>query len=1533
VAQFLRPDGDTTLNSWQDDGGGTTNIFQAIDESSAVDTDFVTSSNNTNDAYTGTVSNPGSTPGAGTVTARYRYRKDASGGHTVNIQVEVLEGGTQRGTATHSNIGNTWTAGSFTVTGVTDFNNLSFRFTRSGDTGGSPGNRRPVQISWFEVETPDGAIPLTQTARIDLLTVHAPTLSVGPITIGPPALISGTTVYEPTDISTAVVWGTKTTLTTTAQTQWGPYRSDGGDYYLFRVRGSPDFDLTAYKSATLTGTYTAIVTTQSTGLGNDSAHDEIQGAWSYEHGEMHWVVIDRYVGGSSGWICDTHGIRYLPASDTWSTAAIETAYEVTLNFDFGIDVAYDETEGSAYFATIGPSEFITATWWRRLSAARWNGSSWDWFNAGKSGPSFESIAAPQGSFSGASRVYAMSGGSSVNDLWALDNSTRSASSESTQQQHLDEGPGAAFDGSTFGADSESPGEVIQRTEGDPAGAPSSKTPTGWGSTEFPTGWTIKVYGGTLYAVAYNATDDDVSYSTLGSAAGSWAAAIDIDTNEATFDNARLLLVDSDDDGLPEKLWLIYDDGTNTVYREWGGDVQFIGIPALISNTTVYAPTLTNAPFPPTGVTYTPGNRSITIDWTDGVGSTHTRIYRGVAEGRLELYQTIAASVETYVDSTLTATLPYVYQLASWDGTQESTLTTVTTARPNEDRTVWRRIETDGGAVGSAVFTVYDESDTLLNTYTDNSPAGTSGLQAAIDAYKAANRWFKFGSGQFNFLNGTAGEENATFNTLDNLRFTGKGMNGSNATIIANSSTDASDTEPLSFTNCDHVIIEHMEVIAAGSGRTTSDGLDFDDVDEAYIHHVLITDSRARALIFDGKDSGAQATLNVIEDVLATSTQTTQGDVLELLGAKRNVFRRVWAYDGGERGMQFNQGGASVTSDDNVIEDSNVTRNNEDGIEILSGNRNIVRRSHIEGNDQDQAGHDGVEVSGSLGADDNEIRDNWISDVQGTKTQHHGVDLTADADATIVHDNMWGGNEIGTINDGGTLTDLSGNVTTETTFAPTPPVALWVEDVAGDNVLRWYDSPADDLDDLTIYSGPDEDNLSVLVASHAAVTPTLPDAETYLNTYTHSGQGGSGTVYAVIANDTDGNSSLLALSGKFTSPLDNGGTLTQTAVISLLTVHAPTLSTGPITIGPPALLSNTITVYEPTLSVGPVTLAASLIDNAITVYEPVMIPDQRLDPALISLTTVYAPTITTGPITIGPPSLISLLTVYAPTLSTGPITVGPPALLSNTITIYAPTLTVGPITIGAPALIDNSITVYEPTLSNGAIPLTQTARIDLLTVFAPTLSVGTLTLMAPHIDNAITVLAPTLTTGPITVGPPALLSNAITVYEPSMFMTLGPPALISNTTVYEPTLTGGAQALTQTAQIELLTVYEPTDITINLEVLVAPLIVSTLTVYAPTLSVGPTTLSAPLGNSPATVYAPMLFPGGVTLNASLITSTLQVFEPTGFTFGPITIGPPALIGPISQVFSGIVSDGSGPAGGNDTMTEAFLEYAYHERAPS
>jgi hypothetical protein len=162
VAQFARPDGDQTLGTWEDDGAGTTNIYQAIDEASASDTDYVRNDNNTNDSYEATLSNvTDPTVHTGHV-VRYRYRKDQSGGNSRNIAVGLYQGGTLIASQTHNDIGNTWTPGSFTLTtgeagNISDYTDLRVRATASGTTGGNPGNRRRVELSWAELEVPDVA--------------------------------------------------------------------------------------------------------------------------------------------------------------------------------------------------------------------------------------------------------------------------------------------------------------------------------------------------------------------------------------------------------------------------------------------------------------------------------------------------------------------------------------------------------------------------------------------------------------------------------------------------------------------------------------------------------------------------------------------------------------------------------------------------------------------------------------------------------------------------------------------------------------------------------------------------------------------------------------------------------------------------------------------------------------------------------------------------------------------------------------------------------------------------------------------------------------------------------------------------------------------------------------------------------------------------------------------------------------------------------------------------------------------------------
>jgi len=131
----LRPDADAAIGSWTDDGGGTTNIYQSIDEVTASDVDFIQSeANPVSSAYRATLSNPaGIVDTNKAAVINYRYAKEGSA--QVDLTVELIEGAsTVRATRTITDIPATETDGTITLTSgektsVTDWNNVSLRFT------------------------------------------------------------------------------------------------------------------------------------------------------------------------------------------------------------------------------------------------------------------------------------------------------------------------------------------------------------------------------------------------------------------------------------------------------------------------------------------------------------------------------------------------------------------------------------------------------------------------------------------------------------------------------------------------------------------------------------------------------------------------------------------------------------------------------------------------------------------------------------------------------------------------------------------------------------------------------------------------------------------------------------------------------------------------------------------------------------------------------------------------------------------------------------------------------------------------------------------------------------------------------------------------------------------------------------------------------------------------------------------------------------------------------------------------------------
>lgn len=158
MVQFARPDADELLGTWTDDVGGTTDIFNSIDEVVRSDSDFIITANNpAGQVYRAQLSDVTDPTVHTGHTCRYAYGKDG-GARTLEINVALLQGAsTVIHTATHLNVSVGFAAGAFTLSSgeagnITDYTDLRLRVT-AFVTGGGAASKG--QFSWFELEVPD----------------------------------------------------------------------------------------------------------------------------------------------------------------------------------------------------------------------------------------------------------------------------------------------------------------------------------------------------------------------------------------------------------------------------------------------------------------------------------------------------------------------------------------------------------------------------------------------------------------------------------------------------------------------------------------------------------------------------------------------------------------------------------------------------------------------------------------------------------------------------------------------------------------------------------------------------------------------------------------------------------------------------------------------------------------------------------------------------------------------------------------------------------------------------------------------------------------------------------------------------------------------------------------------------------------------------------------------------------------------------------------------------------------------------------
>lgn len=170
MVQILRPiSNDVQTNM--------TNGYAEIDEVTASDSDFAYGATAASGVLACSLQTPGSTPGSGNGTMRFRlFQVNSSGtpttgGSAATMNIHLYEGASLLTSYPSNPVQQSsgWTDYTWTnvdLSGVTNWAALRFRFESEG-TGGSPGGRRGGAVSWMELEVPDAAGPVSGNAVLN----------------------------------------------------------------------------------------------------------------------------------------------------------------------------------------------------------------------------------------------------------------------------------------------------------------------------------------------------------------------------------------------------------------------------------------------------------------------------------------------------------------------------------------------------------------------------------------------------------------------------------------------------------------------------------------------------------------------------------------------------------------------------------------------------------------------------------------------------------------------------------------------------------------------------------------------------------------------------------------------------------------------------------------------------------------------------------------------------------------------------------------------------------------------------------------------------------------------------------------------------------------------------------------------------------------------------------------------------------------------------------------------------------------------
>jgi Right handed beta helix region len=347
------------------------------------------------------------------------------------------------------------------------------------------------------------------------------------------------------------------------------------------------------------------------------------------------------------------------------------------------------------------------------------------------------------------------------------------------------------------------------------------------------------------------------------------------------------------------------------------------------------------------------------------------------------------------------------------------------------------------AASSSPFVVHRVGNTYhaISQTTGKVYSGT--LKFAVES--AVNDLNQSGGGRVNFTAGVfdLGSDRFEPKDVEDITFEGQGMD---STVIQNSSSAPTDTEPFDMARANRIIIRDLTVGAGGPLRSTSDAIDFDGGNEVLIERVKITGSRGRGIVFDGKDADGgtprTADWNTIRGCVIDGVPS---DGVELLASSNSRIEGCTITNVGGYGIQITK--SSPQSDQpnkkpnaNVMVGNIIDQAGQDGLNVTSGDRNVIDGNTITNSSDDVPGRDGIRITStdSVTCDHNVVRNNRVTDTQAVKTQKYGLNIASpNCHGTVVVNNDFSGNRVGPINDAGTLS----------AFLASPPPQSTAADVA------------------------------------------------------------------------------------------------------------------------------------------------------------------------------------------------------------------------------------------------------------------------------------------------------------------------------------------------------------------------------------------------------------------------------------------------------------------------------------------------------